>query len=57
LEWKHKIRALWLHAGDNNTIFFQQYSNLCRNLNSIWEIKKEEGRLVNSFQDKAKVGA
>jgi hypothetical protein len=55
LEWKQKSRALWIQAGDNNTKYFQQFANLRRNQNSIWEIKDEEGRRVNSFQDKMKL--
>jgi hypothetical protein len=50
-------RALWLKEGDNNTKFFHHYANQRRNINSIWEIKNEEGNLVSSFQEKAEAGA
>jgi hypothetical protein len=54
-EWRTKSRALWI-KGDNNTKFFHQYVNFRRNLNSIWEIKDEQGKVVASFEDNAKLG-
>jgi hypothetical protein len=49
-EWRLKSHALWLQVGDNNTKFFHHFSNHRRNLNTIWEIKNEEGVKVNSFK-------
>jgi hypothetical protein len=37
--------------------FFHHFSNHRRNINSIWEIKDDEGNLVSTFQEKAEVGA
>jgi len=37
--WTLKSRALWLSAGDKNTIFFQKNSKHGCNFNSIWELK------------------
>jgi hypothetical protein len=56
-EWRLKSRDLWLQAGDNNTKLFHHFSNHGRNLNTIWEIKNEEGSMVSSFQEKAEGGA
>jgi hypothetical protein len=55
-EWRIKSRALWIKEGDNNTKFFHQFANYRRNLNTIWEIKDEEGNVAVSFEDKAKLG-
>jgi hypothetical protein len=56
-EWRLKIRALWLKFGDNNTKFFHNFSNQRQNLNTIWELKNEEGIWVSSFLEKAETGA
>jgi hypothetical protein len=42
---------LWLRGGDDNTKFFNQFDNYRKNLNTIWEIKNEEGRIVSSFEE------
>jgi hypothetical protein len=55
-EWCLKSRALWIKVGDNNTKLFHQFANYRRNLNTIWEIKDEEGNMASSFKDKAKLG-
>jgi hypothetical protein len=48
VEWRLKSRALWLQAGDNNTKKIHHYTNHCRNVNTIWEIKmKKESWLVH----------
>jgi hypothetical protein len=48
-EWRTKSRALWIKEGDNNTIFFHQF------VNSIWEIKDEQGKVAASFGEKEKL--
>jgi hypothetical protein len=48
-EWRLKSRALWLEVEDNNMKYFHQYVNLRRNLNTIWEIKNEDGSISSSF--------
>jgi hypothetical protein len=55
-EWRIKSRALWIKEGDNNTKFFHQFVNYRRNLNTIWEIKDEEGNVAVSFEDKSNLG-
>jgi hypothetical protein len=55
-EWCTKSRALWIKEGDNNTKFFHQFVNFRRNLNTIWEIKDEQGNVAASFEDKEKLG-
>ena len=32
-----------MKVGDNNTKFFHNFSRQMKNLNTIWEIKKENG--------------
>jgi hypothetical protein len=51
--WRLRRRALWLKVGNNNSKFFHKYTNFCKSLNTIWEIKNEEGFMVRSFTDKA----
>jgi hypothetical protein len=55
-EWCIKSRALWIKEGDNNTKFFHQFANYRRNLNTIWEIKDEQGNVAVSFEDKENLG-
>lgn len=35
--WRCKSKALWIHQGDYNSIFFQKYANHRRNINTIWK--------------------
>ncbi|KAK1300868.1 hypothetical protein QJS10_CPB13g01356 [Acorus calamus] len=44
IEWRQKSKALWLHAGDNNTKFFHRAANQRRRANRITQINIE-GRL------------
>jgi hypothetical protein len=57
VEWRQRSRAIWLEVGDNNTKFFHQYVNYRKCINTISEIKNDEGITVSSFQEKAEVGA
>eukprot|EP00253_Pinus_taeda_P003525 PITA_03525 len=43
-EWRLKSRAIWLLAGDENTKFFHNFAKVKRTMNTIWNIKDEEGR-------------
>ena len=45
--WWLKRRVVWLEAGHNNTKFFHRYANQRRISNSIWELKKSNGDLIN----------
>jgi hypothetical protein len=52
ITWRLKRRAIWIQEGDNNTNFFHQYVNNCKNFNTIWEIQNHEGEVVRSFKEK-----
>jgi hypothetical protein len=47
---------VWIKEGDNNTKFFHQFTNLCKNMNTIWEIRVVDGSMVCSFKDKVEEG-
>lgn len=46
-----KSRALWISAGDHNSIFFHNYVNMRRKINTIWEIIEQNGCGVSSQPD------
>jgi hypothetical protein len=46
-----KSRALWLKAGDKNTTFFHKQAKARQHRNSIDEIKKVDGEIINSFEE------
>ena len=48
-----KSRALWLEDGDKNTKFFHRHASHRKNINTILEIKDEEGGIAQTFKDKA----
>jgi hypothetical protein len=50
-EWRMKSRALWLKAGDKNTTFFHKQAKARQHRNSIDEIKKASGEIINSFEE------
>jgi hypothetical protein len=54
--WRLKSKALWLHAGDENTKFFHHCANGRKNGNTIWNIRKEDGSLAFSFEEFASEG-
>ena len=41
--WRLRNRAIWMASGDSNTKYFHHFANYRINLNTIWEIKNEEG--------------
>jgi hypothetical protein len=51
-----KEQDLWIKVGDNNTNFFHHYANFRRNINTIWDIKEENGEVVYTFKEKAELG-
>jgi hypothetical protein len=55
-EWHQKSRASMDKGGDNNTKFIHQYANFRKNLNTIWDIKNENGTTLSSFKEKVEVG-
>jgi hypothetical protein len=56
-EWRLKIRALWLHSGDENTKFFQAYAKGRKLANTIWGLKDPSGQQLTSFKDLAQLGS
>ena len=42
-----KNKVVWLDIGDNNTTFFHRFSNQRKITNSIWELKTENGEVIN----------
>eukprot|EP00253_Pinus_taeda_P025385 PITA_25385 len=55
-EWRLKSRAIWLKSGDENTSFFHNYVKGRKSANTIWSLKNEEGREVNTFSDLSGLG-
>ena len=55
-ELRLKSRAIWLEVGDKNSNFFHNYASHRRNINTICEIKNQDGRLIRTFDEKAKSG-
>eukprot|EP00253_Pinus_taeda_P019430 PITA_19430 len=55
-EWRLKSRAFWLKAGDENTSFFHNYAKGRKSANTIWGLKNEEGREVQTFHSLSELG-
>eukprot|EP00253_Pinus_taeda_P030057 PITA_30057 len=55
-EWRLKSRAIWLKAGDENTRFFHNYAKGRKSENTIWSLKTEEGREVQTFKSLSELG-
>ena len=51
-----KIRAIWLEEADENTIFLQNHAQHMKNINTIWEIRKQDGNKIKRFLDTAELG-
>eukprot|EP00253_Pinus_taeda_P008693 PITA_08693 len=48
ISWKLKSRITWMKEGDKNTEFFHRFASKRRAVNSIWQIKNEEGDFLFS---------
>jgi hypothetical protein len=44
--WQLKSRVIWLHCGDENTKFFQAYAKGRKMVNTIWDLKGDNGETV-----------
>eukprot|EP00253_Pinus_taeda_P002811 PITA_02811 len=55
-EWRIKSRAVWIKSGDENTKFFHNFAKGRKAANTIWRLKNEEGRMVNSFSELSGLG-
>jgi hypothetical protein len=49
--WRHKSRVNWLVAGDKNTKFFHAYASSRKQINTIWDITKEDGTIISNKLD------
>eukprot|EP00253_Pinus_taeda_P010189 PITA_10189 len=55
-EWRLKSIAIWLKAGDENTSFFHNYAKGRKFVNTIWNLKNEEGREAKTFESLSALG-
>jgi hypothetical protein len=46
-----KIKALWLAKGDEITKYVHNDTNYKKNINTISEMKREDGSMVKIFHD------
>lgn len=49
--WRLKSKATWIKNGDANTKFFHSNANNRKNINNIWELEIEDGKIVSSSKD------
>jgi len=56
IKWRLKSQSIWILDEDNNTNFFHKYVAYHKNFNTIWELEREDGIKVSSFQDLASTG-
>jgi hypothetical protein len=47
--WRLKSCSIWLTYGDENKKFFQAFAKRRKMNNTIWELKKWDGEVVNTF--------
>jgi hypothetical protein len=48
---RNEIRVVGLKQGDENTSFFQNYANMRKNKNIIWELRKSSCEMVSSHKE------
>lgn len=46
--WRLRSRAIWLKEGDENSKFFHRFANGRKAINTIWELKDEQGHQVSN---------
>jgi len=55
-QWRLKIRAIWLKAGDCNTKFFHNLANGRKASNIIWKLPSEPNGWASTHQQLARLG-
>ena len=45
-----------MECGDDNTKFFQAFAKGGKQQNTIWELKREDNEIENTFEDLAETG-
>ena len=43
---RQKIRAIWMHAGDNNSKTIHNFASTRRRNNSVWELSNSNGEII-----------
>jgi len=46
--WRQKSRVNWLAAGDRNTKKFHAYARYRKQINTVWDITKEDGTIISN---------
>ena len=54
-KWRLKSRALWLKEGDQKTKFFHRCASQRKRINTIHEIRSNQGTWTRSFPEKSQV--
>lgn len=55
--WHIRSRAIWLKAGDNNTIFLQKYAKGRKVTNTIWNFPLPDGGVADTFSKISHLGS
>jgi hypothetical protein len=45
-----------MESGDENTNFFQAFAKGRRSVNTIWQLRDQEGNMENSFEGMSRLG-
>jgi len=53
--WRLRSRAIWLMEGDANTKFYHKFANGRKVINTIWELKNDQGHPVSTQQNLARL--
>ena len=51
-KWRLKSRAPWLEEGDQNTNYFHRYASQRNSINTIHEIRTNQGFWARTFPEK-----
>jgi len=53
--WRLRSRAIWLMEGDANTKFYHKFANGRKIINTIWELKNDQGQPVSQQHNLARL--